>query len=126
MREVTRAVAHQNDPAFGETAPRLDAALDALEEATGFLLAHVETDRAGALAGASAYLQLFGLARGGTCLAAGAMPSGSSDAPLAAARTAVARFFAERLAAAAPGLLQSITQGAGDVGNWQVALSASA
>ncbi len=126
MRDVTRAVAQRNDPAFGETAPRLEAALDALEEATAFLLEHMEKDRAGTLAGASAYLQLFGLARGGTALVAGAMLGGAEDLPAAAARVAVARFFAERLAAAAPGLVQSITQGGTDVANWQAALAASA
>ncbi len=125
MRDVTRRVAQRNEPAFGETAPRLDAALDALEQATGFLLGHMKQDLAGALAGASAYLQLFGLARGGTALAAGAMLGGNEDAP-AAARIAVARFFAERLAVSAPGLLQSITQGGIDVANWQVALAGTA
>ena len=126
MRDVTRSVAQRNDPAFGETAPRLDATLDALEEATAFLLEYMEKDRAGTLAGASAYLQLFGLARGGTALAAGAMLGGAEDAPASAARIAVARFFAERLAAAAPGLVQSITEGGIDVANWQAALAASA
>ncbi len=124
MRDITRAVAQRNDPAFGETAPCLAAALDALEAATDFFLGTMDKDRAGALAGASAYLQLFGLARGGTALAAGALPAGPED-PTKAARIAVARFFAERLATAASGLLQSIRGGSADVVGWQRALAVS-
>jgi hypothetical protein len=58
-----------------------------------------------ALAGATPYLRLFALARGGTLLAKGA----ASGEPR---RIAIARFFADNLAVAAPGLAKVVTTGA--------------
>ncbi len=58
-----------------------------------------------ALAGATPYLRLFALARGGTLLAKGA----ASGEPR---RIAIARFFADNLAVAAPGLARIVTTGA--------------
>jgi hypothetical protein len=58
-----------------------------------------------ALAGATPYLRLFALARGGTLLAKGA----ASGEPR---RIAIAHFFADNLAVAAPGLARVVTTGA--------------
>jgi len=64
-----------------------------------------------ALAGASPYLRLFGLAAGGVYLAKGALAAvrtGAANAQI----VAVARFFAETLATAAPGLKETVLAGA--------------
>ena len=66
-----------------------------------------------ALAGATPYLRLFGLASGGAYLARAALAAGragDADAPIA-----LARFFAENLAVAASGLADAITTGADTV-----------
>ena len=67
-----------------------------------------------ALAGASPYLRLFGLTLGGACLAkaglaAEALAEGGDRGELG--RVGLARFFAEKLAAAAPGLARAIASG---------------
>ena len=75
-----------------------------------------------ALAGATPYLRLFGLAQGGTALAEKALAAQASldEAPEAgdrshAARVVTARFFAEHLATEAPALERAIVEGAGSV-----------
>jgi hypothetical protein len=68
-----------------------------------------------ALAGAQPYLRLFGLAAGGIYLARGALAVVREGASDSAGRIALARFFAENLATAAPGLADSITTGADTV-----------
>jgi hypothetical protein len=57
-----------------------------------------------ALAGATPYLRLFALARGGALLAKGAA-SGEAK------RVALARFFSDNLAVAAPGLAKCVMAG---------------
>jgi hypothetical protein len=77
------------------------------------------------LAGATAYLRLFALARGGACLA----KAGLAAERLAAegdrselGRVALARFFAEKIATAAPGLAAAIDSGAGALQNFDEAI----
>ena len=65
------------------------------------------------MAGAQPYLRLFGLAAGGIYLARGALAvvrEGASGAQNP--RIALARFFAENLVTAAPGLADTIMTGA--------------
>ncbi len=64
-----------------------------------------------ALAGATPYLRLFGLAGGGVYLARGALAS-VRDGDAQASYVALARFFAENLATAAPGLKETVIGGA--------------
>ncbi len=123
MRDVTRAVAPRNDPAFGETAPRLEAALDALEEATAFCWSTWKRPSRdlGRSLGLSPALRAGPRRdgpRGGAMLGGAKMPRSRQDRGGAVFRRAARR--------AAPGLVQSITQGGSDVANWQVALAASA
>ena len=60
---------------------RLEASVAALEDATGWLLGKLPENRNAALAGATPFLRLFGIACGGTYLAKGALSAirGSSD-----------------------------------------------
>src|SRR5579883_1064019 len=114
LRASVAAVNAANDPAFGATGARLGEAVEHLARATTWLLARLEGEPDAALAGATSYLRLFGLAAGGCMLADEALAAlrmtGNGDAP---GRVAVARFFAENLATAAGGLATTITDGAG-------------
>ncbi|MBI2714039.1 MAG: acyl-CoA dehydrogenase [Rhizobiales bacterium] len=120
LREIVKAVQASNAPAFGETATRLGEAIDSLERATQWLLAQKTSDTT--LAGATPYLRLFGTAAGGCMLAEQALTA--LRAGDGAARTALARFFAENLAVQASGIERSVTEGAESINNAQAALDA--
>jgi hypothetical protein len=110
LREIADGVGASNDIAFGETADRLNKSLADLEEATAWLLqAQNEGRVAEALAGATPYQRLFGLALTGAYLAKGALiPSGND----AAKRTALCRFAAENLLAETAALKDRVITGA--------------
>ncbi len=99
MRETAGATA-----ALGGLEP-LGEAVDALSEATKFLQ---QAEPRLALAGATPYLRLFALARGGTLLARAAAAGGEK-------RLALAKFFAQNIAVEAPALSRAVTQGGGVV-----------
>ncbi|MFC3691823.1 acyl-CoA dehydrogenase [Chenggangzhangella methanolivorans] len=111
LRGVASRAAEANAPGFGAAAHRLDDALDALEDATAWLSAP-DRSSAHALAGATPYLRLFGLAAGGAALVEEALAARRSGDARAEARAALARFFAENLAVAARGLATSVMEGA--------------
>ncbi len=113
LRETVEEVRASNRPDFGRMGERLGAAVDALEEASHWLGGTLQKNPEAALAGAQPYLRLFGLASGGNYLARGALAAArNGSAGSAAARIAIARFFAENLATAAPGLKDTIVTGA--------------
>ena len=113
LRETVEEVRASNRPDFGRMAERLGASVDALEEASRWLGGTLQKNPEAALAGAQPYLRLFGLASGGNYLARGALAAARNGAAgSAATRIAVARFFAENLATAAPGLKDTIVTGA--------------
>jgi len=124
MRRVIADVAGTNAADFGLTAPRLAEAVDALERATKHLLAALKSDQADALAGASPYARLFGLALGGTSLAEKALAAraGGPDVVRAEA-TGLARFFAENLATAASGLAESVVSGGASITDLDIPLA---
>jgi alkylation response protein AidB-like acyl-CoA dehydrogenase len=110
LQTIVGRVRASNRAQFGRMGERLDAAVSALEEATRWMVgAHARQPDA-ALAGATPYLRLFGLAAGGTYLAKAALASDGEGA--SAGAVTVARFFAENLATAAPALKESIVAGA--------------
>ncbi|MDQ6436012.1 acyl-CoA dehydrogenase [Mesorhizobium sp. LHD-90] len=93
LREDVEALRKSNLSGLGRSAEKLDAAIDALADATEALLAMQTDGRAqSALAGATPYLRLFALASGGTFLARAAVASAAPE------RVALCRFFAENLA----------------------------
>jgi alkylation response protein AidB-like acyl-CoA dehydrogenase len=113
LRETVEEVRASNRPEFGRMAERLGASVDALEEASRWLGGTLQKNPDAALAGAQPYLRLFGLASGGSYLARGALAAARNGAGGSSAmRIAVARFFAENLATAAPGLKDTILTGA--------------
>jgi alkylation response protein AidB-like acyl-CoA dehydrogenase len=113
LRATVAAVKATNDPGFGATGARLGEAVDHLARTTAWLVAKLDSEPEVALAGATPYLRLFGLAAGGCMLADEALAAlrlaGDADAP---ARIAAARFFAENLTTAAAGLAVTVTEGA--------------
>jgi len=128
MRGTVEDLRHANAEVFGATAPRLTAALDGLDHCTRHLAAQLAEDPDAALAGATPYLRLFGLARGGTALAQAALAAhrqmiGGDGDQAQAGRIAIARFFAENVAVAAPGLAEVVLHGAASVNGAEVALA---
>ncbi|MEA2992363.1 MAG: 3-(methylsulfanyl)propanoyl-CoA dehydrogenase [Alphaproteobacteria bacterium] len=116
LRGTVAAVQAANDPAFGASGARLSEAVDAIECATQWMLTHIEKSSDAALAGATPYLRLFGLASGGCLLASEAMAAQRiGDGADAAGRVSLARFFAENLVVAASGLERSVIEGADSV-----------
>lgn len=117
MRRVTEALLKNDVPAFGHTAARLREAVSSLDRATSFLLKSQESGRPqAALAGATPYLRLLGLAQGGASLAQAALAAAAAlkaeDVdPAHGGRVALARFFAENLLPAASGLEQAVIHG---------------
>jgi acyl-CoA dehydrogenase len=129
IREVAGAVRARGSARFGETADRLNEAAAALEETTRLILGWLRTDQNSALVGASQYLRLFGLALGGACLAqAGLAAEGLATAgdESELGRVGLARFFAEKLATAAPGLARAIASGSAPLEPYEAILGTSA
>ena len=107
MRGIVALVRASNAKEFGRMGQRLGEAVEAFERATLFLHGAAPLDQ---LAGATPYLRLFAMARGGTCLAQMALAGHRSGA---GKYVDIARFFAENIAVGAAGLELSITEGAG-------------
>ena len=107
LRSDVEAIRASNLAGFGRSADRIAATLDDLEAATAYL---AELTKAGngdtALAGATPYLRLFGLAAGGAYLARAAVSGGEDE------RIALCRFAAENLLTETPALRDRVTEGA--------------
>jgi acyl-CoA dehydrogenase len=116
LRGIVGALNASNDPAFGWTAVRLADAVESLSRATDWLLDRIGNEPDEALAGATPYLRLFGLATGGCLLAQEALAAIRLGGN-AAARLAVTRFFAENCAVHAGALERTVVEcGAGLLG----------
>ena len=128
MRKTVEDLRATNDPAFGATATRLAEALASFERATEYMLEKLGSAPQDALAGATPYMRLFGLVRGGATLGAVGLiahrkrAAGETD-PAHAARIATARFFAENVVVTAGGLETTITGAAESVLTADLALA---
>ena len=124
IKRTVEAVNAANDPAFGWTGVRLEDAAASLERATNWLLGSQHNDLDTALAGATPYLRLFALAAGGALLAEEALAARlAGNGADAAARTAIARFFAENLAVQAVGLERTVVEAPDSVNTADAALA---
>jgi acyl-CoA dehydrogenase len=112
LKKTADEVRASNRPEFGRMGERLGEAVAALAEATRWMGGALQKNPDGALAGATPYLRLFGLAAGGTYLAKGALAAARNGAGGNGQAIAIARFFAENLATAATGLKDTVTSGA--------------
>jgi acyl-CoA dehydrogenase len=117
MRTIARRLA-ADSPSLQAAARPIIAAIESLERATQFMLgALADGAEEQALAGASPYLRLFATAQGGALLgevalaAQGAITTGDND-PAQAGRVQLAHFFADNIAATAPGLADVVAGGA--------------
>ena len=110
LSETVKEVQASNNPAFGRMGQRLGEAVAALAEASHWLGAQLQSNPEAALAGATAYMRLFGITAGGVYLARGALHAARDGDT--GNTIALARFFAETIATAAPGLAAGITTGA--------------
>ena len=97
------ALAASAEPRLGNAGRQMTQAVDALAQATEFLLGCNSADTQ--LAGATPYARLFGLATASVALARKAMGSGD------AGDIATARFFSENLLPVAAGLADSVING---------------
>ena len=111
LKQTADAVRASNRPEFGRMGERLGEAVAALAEASRWMGGALRSNPDAALAGATPYLRLFGLAAGGVYLAKGALAAAREDGANGQA-IAIARFFAENLATAAPGLKETVVAGA--------------
>ena len=107
---------------FAPMAARLGEAVDALERSVAVLGA-ASPEAAGA--GATPFLRLFALARGGAGLAALALAARQEDPADPAGRVALAQFFAQNLAPGSAALETAIVQGYESVLNSDAALGIS-
>ncbi|MFV2093587.1 MAG: acyl-CoA dehydrogenase, partial [Hyphomicrobiales bacterium] len=115
-RGVAEEIMTSNSPRFGKMGYRLVEAIDALDEATDWLLQTGSSEPRAALAGATPYLRLFGLVAGGAYLARGALVAerdGDSGPPeMRNQQIALARYFAENHLPEATGQARVVTDGA--------------
>jgi acyl-CoA dehydrogenase len=111
LQKTCDEVRASNRPEFGRMAERLTEAVGALAEASRWMGGKLAASPDHALAGATPYLRLFGLAAGGVYLARGALLA-ARDGTAQSPYVALARFFAENLATAADGLKETVVGGA--------------
>ncbi len=97
----------------------LGNAVEVLREASGWLLGRVGTAPNDALAGATPYLEMFGLVAGGWLLARSALAAQRQlargtpgDAGFLSAKVATAQFYCQQLLPETGGLLPAVTSGA--------------
>jgi acyl-CoA dehydrogenase len=114
LRHIVEALNASNDPAFGWSPTRLGDAVESLARSTTWLLARLGKEPDTALAGATPYLRLFGLATGGCLLAKQALAARRLGVD-GADRMALTRFFAENFAVQAPALERTVIEGAAGV-----------
>ncbi len=110
LKQIVNAVRGSNLDGFGESADRLDASLFDLEDATEWLLSQMAAGNASAaLAGATPYQRLFGLALTGVYLAKGALADEDHGRDN---RLALCRVAAENLIAETAALKDRVVNGA--------------
>ncbi|HSN42252.1 MAG TPA: acyl-CoA dehydrogenase, partial [Burkholderiales bacterium] len=101
--------------------PRLTAAIDAVEEATGWLVATYPQDATAAAASAVPYLKLFGTVAGGWQMARAALiaqsrlDAGEGDAGFYRAKLVTARFYADHILPQAAALRDMVVHGPASV-----------
>jgi hypothetical protein len=114
--EDMRAIARNCDFAA------LAEAVEALAQASDFMTRAMKETPAQGLAGATPYLRLFALARGGTLLEKGARLARREMDPNADRYESLSHFFAKNIAVAAPGLARMVMEGASPVTDAAAAL----
>jgi len=118
MRTIDRRLEAAPGEDIAGIRPALALAIDALGEATSWMVETGAADLPRALAGSAPYLKLMGIVTGGALLAQGALAAearvktGTGDVAFNKAKLMTARFFAEQVLATASGLVPAIKGGA--------------
>ncbi len=114
LQRTVEEVRASNRPEFGRMGERLGEAVAALALASHWMGSALQSNPEAAMAGATPYLRLFGLAAGAVYLARGALAAArhNGQGQSMAQPIAIARFFAENLATAASGLKDTVVGGA--------------
>jgi alkylation response protein AidB-like acyl-CoA dehydrogenase len=125
IERMRREAAQAADGPAPSIEPALADAVDAVSEATEWLLAHgaAGRDPVDALAGATPFLRMFGTVIGGYLLAHQAAAAGrlldaggnGYDNDFLRAKVSTAKFYAEQLLPQARGLLGAVVAGQGDL-----------
>jgi 3-(methylthio)propanoyl-CoA dehydrogenase len=117
MRETASALAEAGED-LAAIGGHLCPAIDALAEATAWIVGSWDADPARTIAGAVPYLKLMGTVAGGWLMARSALAAqrrlaeGSGDAGFNRAKLATARFYAEQNLPGAAALLPAVRGGA--------------
>jgi alkylation response protein AidB-like acyl-CoA dehydrogenase len=114
LKVTVRAIEASNEPAFGDMSGRMEASVAALEEASDWLQRKLTGDKDAALAGATPFGRLFGIAAGGIFLAKGALAAvrgADGQGTGADAHVVEARHFAESLMGETEGLKYAVIRG---------------
>ena len=120
---LAREIADMREIARGCEYAAVGEAVEALSLAGDHLLRTLDDAPAAAFAGATPFLRLFALARGATLLVKGAKVAHATGDANASRYGALARFFAENVAVAAPGLAKCVIDGAASVTDAKAALA---
>ena len=106
-------IAKSNAPGFARLAAQLNGATAALRKATLWLSSQILSNPDAALAGATPYLRLFGVAAGGVYLGRAALLAARANSSSATSlrQIALAAVFAETVSPSAEGLARIITEG---------------
>ncbi|MCG3190464.1 MAG: 3-methylmercaptopropionyl-CoA dehydrogenase [Burkholderiaceae bacterium] len=109
------------DPELAAVAARLSAGIVALRRCVAYVVEHYRSDAKSVAAGAVPLLELFGIVAGGWQLARAALAArkgllqGSGDPGFLRAKLLTARFYADHVLAQAPGLAETVVNGAAAV-----------
>jgi alkylation response protein AidB-like acyl-CoA dehydrogenase len=115
MREIDGELAAAGDE-FESIRSELATQLDALQNATEWMLRTARKDPNAILSGSSPYLRMWGLVVGGWLMARSALAApAAEDNEVAETQLVLARFYAEQLLPQAAGLLGAATAGSEDL-----------
>jgi hypothetical protein len=116
MQQTRSEVAKQPGAEFAAIAAALGRGIEALSQATDYIVANYGSDVRAVAVGAVPFLRLAGIVSGGwmmaraALVAQGKIVAGDAD-PFFPAKIATARFYADHVMAAVAGLAQEVVQG---------------
>ena len=116
MQQTRSELMQQSGTGFAAIDAALGRGIDALQQATDYIVANYGKDVRAVAAGAVPFLRLMGIVSGGwmmaraALVAQGKIAAGDAD-PFFPAKIATAHFYADHVMAAAAGLAQEVVQG---------------
>ena len=116
MQKTRSEVMKQKGAEFAAIAAALGRGIEALQQASGYIVANYGKDVRAVAAGAVPFLRLMGIVSGGWMMARAALVAqskivGGDADPFFPAKIATAHFYADHVMAAAAGLAQEVVQG---------------